>query len=139
MSTKKCKKVITTKKYYLLTTQTLFITLLEADPESDFWGLLACAVCDLYPVEIMDVIENAYEEGLIPPGIIGYESFKKAIADGEASGLEKINRDLTYYSLKEKSQSQKETQAGQGIPEKEPSQVNHSTGTHGHPLIIRTD
>jgi hypothetical protein len=40
----------------------------EADEISDFWGLLANIVCDLYPEEIIEIIEQAYEDGLIMPG-----------------------------------------------------------------------
>ena len=49
----------------------------EADEISDFWGLLANIVCDLYPEEIMDVIKQAYVDELILPGMIQYSYFKK--------------------------------------------------------------
>jgi len=44
----------------------------EAEEISDFWGLLAGIVCDLYPKEIMDVIKQAYVDELILPGMIRY-------------------------------------------------------------------
>jgi hypothetical protein len=54
----------------------------EADEESDFWSFLANAVCDLYPEELMDVIEDAYDRGLISEQIIGLESFEETLAAG---------------------------------------------------------
>ncbi|MCP3966538.1 MAG: DUF1186 domain-containing protein [Lentisphaerae bacterium] len=49
----------------------------EADDTSDFWSLIAGTVCDLYPVEIMDVIKQAYTDNLIMPGFIQYNYFEK--------------------------------------------------------------
>ena len=37
----------------------------EADEDSDFWSLLANFVCDLYPEELMDIIQKAYDNYLI--------------------------------------------------------------------------
>ena len=42
----------------------------ETDENSDFWSLLANFVCDLYPEELMDTIEKAYDDNLIASGII---------------------------------------------------------------------
>ena len=52
----------------------------EAGPESDFWSFLANAVCDLYPEELMDVIEDAYERDLISTQFIGLDSFEEDLA-----------------------------------------------------------
>jgi hypothetical protein len=71
----------------------------ETDPDSDFWGLLANLVCDLYPEELMDTIQEAYESGLISPGIIGYEEFEDALRDGKEKCLSKLKVDLEYRSL----------------------------------------
>ncbi len=71
----------------------------EADKTSDFWGLLACIVCDLYPEEIMDTIEASYENGLISPGIIGYESFKKTLDMGKEKSLQVLKEDMERHSL----------------------------------------
>jgi hypothetical protein len=37
----------------------------EAEADSGFWSFLAGFVCDLYPEELMDTIEKAYESDLI--------------------------------------------------------------------------
>lgn len=63
----------------------------EADQDSDFWGLLACLVYELYPEELMETINRAYENGLIHPGMIGYDDFKPALVRGK----EKCLTDLT--------------------------------------------
>jgi hypothetical protein len=77
---------------------TLF-TGIEADKISDFWSLLANFVCDLYPEELMDTIEKAYDNELIFPGMIRYEDFKKALADGKKTCLERLKADLERNSL----------------------------------------
>jgi hypothetical protein len=71
----------------------------EADEYSDFWGLLANCVCDLYPEEMMDTIDKAYEEDLINPGVIRYEAFESALEDGREKCLERLKIDLEHRSL----------------------------------------
>ena len=71
----------------------------EADADSDFWSLLANFVCDLYPEELMDTIQKAYDNDLIFSGIIRYEDFKKALADGKEKCLERLKADLERQSL----------------------------------------
>jgi len=71
----------------------------EADEISDFWSLLANLVLDIYPEEIMSTIKQAYENGLIASGMIGYEDFEKALEDGQEKCLEKLKIDLERHSL----------------------------------------
>lgn len=71
----------------------------EADEGSDFWGLLASIACDLYPEEIMDTIRQAYEDGLIMPGMVRYADFEKSLAFGEEKCLELLKRRLDQDSL----------------------------------------
>ena len=71
----------------------------EADEDSDFWSLLANFVCDLYPEELMDTIKKAYDNDLIFSGIIRYEDFRKALADGKEKCLERLKVDLERQSL----------------------------------------
>jgi hypothetical protein len=71
----------------------------ETDEISDFWGLLANLVCDLYPEEIMDTIKKAYDDHLIASGMIRYEDFKKALEDGKEKCLERLKTDLQRRSL----------------------------------------
>jgi len=73
----------------------------EADADSDFWSFLAGLVCDLYPEELMGTIEKAYESDLIFSGIIGYNEFKKALADGKEKCLERLKTDLASRSLED--------------------------------------
>lgn len=62
----------------------------ETDEDSDFWGLLAVTICDLYPEENMAVIEKGYEDGLISPGMIGYEAFEHTLAEGREATLDRL-------------------------------------------------
>ena len=50
----------------------------ETDSDSDFWGLLACNILELYPEESMDIIEKGYEDGIISHGMVGYHAFEKS-------------------------------------------------------------
>jgi hypothetical protein len=54
----------------------------EAAFGSPFWSFLACSVCDLYPEELMGVIEKAYQDGLLSPWVIGLDSFERTLGDG---------------------------------------------------------
>ncbi len=71
----------------------------ETEEDSDFWGLLANFVCDLYPDELMGTIKKAYDNGLIYSGIIGYQDFKRALVDGKEKCLERLKIDLERQSL----------------------------------------
>ncbi len=71
----------------------------EADEVSDFWGLIANYICDLYPEESMDVIKQAYDAGLIMPGLISYGEFEHALTLGKDKCLEKLTIDLNLISL----------------------------------------
>ena len=70
----------------------------EADPESDFWSLVANAVCDLYPEELIDVIREAYDRDLISKQIIGYDSFERALRIGsKAAAYQEIRQERKRY------------------------------------------
>jgi len=71
----------------------------EADPSSDFWGLAAVIICDLYPEESLEVIRQAYEDELIFSGMIEFSDFEKALSLGKEKCLEKLRRDLERDSL----------------------------------------
>jgi hypothetical protein len=71
----------------------------EADKDSDLWGLLACLVYELYPEELMDTISRAYEDGLINPGMIDYQSFQRALRRKKNSHLEELRKDFKRRSL----------------------------------------
>ena len=71
----------------------------EADKTSDFWGLLAIILADLYPEEIIDVIRDAYEDGLIMPGFIRYEELERCLEIGEKSCLNNLYRDYEHQNI----------------------------------------
>lgn len=71
----------------------------EADEGSDLWGLLACLVLDLYPEELMETITRAYEDGLIHPGMIRYESFERALRSNKNEHLQDLRKDFELRSL----------------------------------------
>lgn len=71
----------------------------ETDEASDFWGLLASIACDLYPEEIMDVIKESYENGLIMPGLIGQKHFGYALDMGEEECLERLQQNREDHNL----------------------------------------
>jgi hypothetical protein len=71
----------------------------EAGEDSDLWSLLACHVYELYPEELMDTISRAYEDGLINPGIIDYQSFERALRYGKNKQLENLRKDFERKSL----------------------------------------
>jgi len=61
----------------------------EAEDSSDFWDQAASCVYDLYPEELMGIITDAYERGLISSGYIGLESFEEALSQEKDAFLEK--------------------------------------------------
>ena len=50
---------------------------------SHVWDSLISDSSDLYPAELLDDIKRAYEEGLVDPGFIGFESVKRNLALGK--------------------------------------------------------
>lgn len=70
----------------------------EAASDSMFWSLLASCVCDLYPAELMDVIEKAFQDGLISPDFIGYESFEHTLIRSKQQALRRVKADIQRES-----------------------------------------
>ena len=68
----------------------------NSEPSSYFFDELASCICDLYPEELMDIIEECYEDGYIHPGYIGFDSFEDALEAGKEKCLEKIKHDAEY-------------------------------------------
>jgi len=69
------------------------------DPDDIFWALIADDVCNLYPEEKMDIIEQAFQNDLIDPTFIGPESFEKVLEDGKEKTLEDLRRKMQRKSL----------------------------------------
>ncbi len=61
-----------------------------ASPESAFHDILATCVYDIFPEELMETIEKAYDEGLIHSGYIGYEDFTEILKDGKEKCLDNL-------------------------------------------------
>ncbi|MBU0989911.1 MAG: DUF1186 family protein [Proteobacteria bacterium] len=60
----------------------------EAEDSSHFWDEAASCVHDLYPEELMEIITDAYDRGLIWPRYIGKESFEEALAQDKEAFLQ---------------------------------------------------
>lgn len=66
----------------------------EAEVDSDFWSFLAGHIRELYPEELMPVIEKAYQDELIDPWYIAPEDFEEALHYGKEYALEQIRKDM---------------------------------------------
>lgn len=76
---------------------TFFSTLFtgdEAEPLSPFWGAMADCILDLHPRELMPVIEEADEKGLLDGGFVVEEDFSRALAGSVEQSLEKVRREM---------------------------------------------
>ena len=71
----------------------------ETDPDSDFWGGLACNILELYPEESMDVIKKGYENDLIAPGMVAYEDFEIALEQGKEKTLSRLKANYDRDAL----------------------------------------
>jgi hypothetical protein len=65
----------------------------ESAQSTHFWDVAAACILDLYPEELMETIEDAYERELIWPGYVGPGSFKRALAHDRDEYLEKKRKD----------------------------------------------
>ena len=71
----------------------------EASDDSHFWSLLACSLCDLYPEGMTEVIEKAYEDGLISPWyIIRIEEFERTLEAGKEHAIEQTREEMRRRS-----------------------------------------
>ena len=66
----------------------------EVDPASNFWNLLAGCINDLYPRELMNVIEQAYTSELISPRFIGRSNFKNTMRAGKARARRRVREEM---------------------------------------------
>ncbi len=60
---------------------------------SHVWDTLASYSSDLYPMELLDDIERAYEDGLVDPGYIGFDEIKRDLAMGKDQVLARLADD----------------------------------------------
>ena len=71
----------------------------EAEPDSIFYGELACCINDLYPEELMDQVREAYENELIPSFYIGWNSFHVALKKGKEKCLAQLREEYARKAL----------------------------------------
>jgi hypothetical protein len=57
---------------------------------SQAWNGLVSACADLCPVEVVEEIRQAYEEGLVEPGYIGWKDIERALALGKEAAIESL-------------------------------------------------
>jgi hypothetical protein len=62
----------------------------EAEPDSVFYGELACCIYDLYPKDLMDKVREAYKNKLIPSFYIDWNSFHVALRKGQEKCLAQL-------------------------------------------------
>jgi len=60
---------------------------------SHVWDSLVSYAADLYPLELIDDIERAYEEGLVDPGFVGLDEIKRDLALGKDRILARLADD----------------------------------------------
>jgi hypothetical protein len=60
---------------------------------SHVWDTLVCYSSDLYPAELIDDIEQAYEEGLVDPGFVAFDEIKRDLAAGQDFVLARLADD----------------------------------------------
>jgi hypothetical protein len=68
----------------------------EAKEDSTFWDLLANCVYDLYPEELMPVIQKAYQDDLIDSWAIGIEDFEECLQHGKKATFERIRMEMQH-------------------------------------------
>ena len=54
------------------------------------WNGLVSACADLCPEEVVEEIRQAYEDGLVEPGYIGWKDIERALALGKEAAIESL-------------------------------------------------
>lgn len=67
----------------------------EADKESHYWGNLAATLCDIHPVESMELIRKGFDDKLISPGFISFSNVEEANARGMEEAMESLQKWVT--------------------------------------------
>jgi len=66
----------------------------EAKEDSTFWDLLANCIYDLYPEELMPVIQKAYKDDLIDSWAIKIEDFEESLQHGKKATFDRVRMDM---------------------------------------------
>jgi hypothetical protein len=83
---------------------TFFSTLFtgdEAEPLSPFWGLIADCILDLYPRELMPLIKEADERGLLDGSFLVEEDFDNALGGAVDQALAEVRQEMEQRSLED--------------------------------------
>jgi len=67
----------------------------EADKESHFWGNLAATLCDIHPVESMELIRKGFDDKLISTGFISFSNVEEANTRGMEEAMESLQKWVT--------------------------------------------
>ena len=68
----------------------------EAELGSDFWSFLVGDICDLYPMGLEDVLEDAYERGLVHSLFVTLSWVKEVLEEGLEPTLERTRKKMRY-------------------------------------------
>ncbi|MBU4234039.1 MAG: DUF1186 family protein [Desulfobacterales bacterium] len=66
----------------------------EAEPLSPFWGTIVDNILDLYPQELMPVIEDAAARGLLDGGYVVEADFDRALGSSIDKSLEYVRQEM---------------------------------------------
>lgn len=66
----------------------------EAEPLSPFWGAIADNILDLYPQELMPVLEDAAARGLLDGGYVVEADFDRALGSSVDKSLEYVRQEM---------------------------------------------
>jgi hypothetical protein len=66
----------------------------EAELLSPFWGAIADNILDLYPQELMPVVEDAAARGLLDGGYVVEEDFNRALGSSVDKSLEYVRQEM---------------------------------------------
>ncbi len=66
----------------------------EAEPLSPFWGAIADNILDLYPQELMPVIEDAEARGLLDGSYLVQEDFDRALGSSVRKSLDYVRQEM---------------------------------------------
>jgi hypothetical protein len=66
----------------------------EAEPLSPFWGAIADNILDLYPQELMPVLEDAAARGLLDGSYVVEEDFDRALGSSVDKSLEYVRQEM---------------------------------------------
>ena len=71
----------------------------EKPSDSAFHDILATCIYDIYPEELLETIEKAYDDGLIHPGYIHYEAFTKILQGSKEKCLDSLKAKIQQRQM----------------------------------------